>query len=314
MAPIGPDELVRLAHIAREHYIAGKTRVEIAEELGLSRFKVGRLLDDAVKNGIVTFEISVPGPVDVERSLELQRRYGLKRAVVVRTPTDSVEAVQEELGRVAAQLLEEIATADDVIGMTAGRTLGQLARSLGALPPCEVVQLAGVAGPLQATGVEVIRRVGEAANSRGWTLYAPLIASDAESAAAIRRQHDVQLTMNQFSRVTLALVAIGSWSPPDSQFFDNPAITADDHALLVEHRVQADIGSILIDRDGGLVNDIQDRCIAIGAEAMANIPEVIGVAGGASKAAAVRAALDSGLIDSLVTDLSLATRLLENHA
>ena len=314
MASIGPDELVRLAHIAREHYIVGKTRVEIAEELGLSRFKVGRLLDDAVKSGIVTFEISVPGPVDVERSLELQRRYGLKRAVVVRTPTDSPDAVQVELGRVGAELLAEISTAEDVIGMTAGRTLGQLARSLGMLSAREVVQLAGVAGPMQATGVEVIRRVGEAAKSRGWTIYAPLVASDAEAAAAIRRQHDVQQTMSQFGKVTLALVAIGSWSPPDSQFYDNPALTGTDHAMLLERGVQADIGSILIDRNGQLVDSIQDRCIAIEAAGLRAIPEVIGVAGGAPKSDAVRAALASGLLDSLVTDLALATRLLENHA
>ncbi|MBD7995688.1 DNA-binding transcriptional regulator [Arthrobacter sp. Sa2CUA1] len=312
MAPIGPDELVRLAHIAREHYIAGKTRVEIAEELGLSRFKVGRLLDDAVKCGIVTFDISVPGPVDVESSLKLQRRFGLTRAVVVRTPTDASEAVQEELGKVGAELLAELAAPDDVIGMTAGRTLGRLADSLGALPGCEVVQLAGVAGPVQATGVEVIRRVAEAARSRGWTLYAPIVASDPEAAAAIRRQHDVQQTMHQYSKVTLALVAIGSWAPADSQFFDNPALTAEDHAALLASGVQADIGSILIDRDGKTVNDIQDRCVAIDADELRRIPEVIGVAGGALKHDAVRAALRSGLIDSLVTDSTLANRLLEN--
>ncbi|MBD8044532.1 DNA-binding transcriptional regulator [Arthrobacter sp. Sa2BUA2] len=312
MAPIGPDELVRLAHIAREHYIAGKTRVEIAEELGLSRFKVGRLLDDAVKSGIVTFDISVPGPVDVESSLKLQRRYGLKRAVVVRTPTDASEAVQEELGKVGADLLTELAAPEDVIGMTAGRTLGRLADSLDSLPGCEVVQLAGVAGPVQATGVEVIRRVAEAARSRGWTLYAPIVASDPEAAAAIRRQHDVQQTMGQYSKVTLALVAIGSWAPADSQFFDNPAITAEDHAALLDSGVQADIGSILIDREGKVVNDIQARCVAIDDGELRRIPEVIGVAGGALKHDAVRAALKSGLIDSLVTDSTLAYRLLEN--
>jgi len=311
LAPIGPDELVRLAHIAREHYIAGKTRVEIAEELGLSRFKVGRLLDDAVKSGIVTFDISVPGPVDVECSLELQRRFGLTRAVVVRTPTDASEAVQEELGRVGAELLAELAAPDDVIGMTAGRTLGRLADSLGTLPGCEVVQLAGVAGPIQATGVEVIRRVAEASRSRGWTLYAPIVASDPEAAAAIRRQHDVQQTMEQYSKVTLALVAIGSWAPADSQFFDNPALTAADHAALLASGVQADIGSILIDREGKIVDDIQSRCVAINDAELRQIPEVIGVAGGALKHDAVRAALTSGLIDSLVTDSTLANRLLE---
>lgn len=314
MPPIGPDELVRLAHIAREHYVAGKTRVEIAEELGLSRFKVGRLLDDAVKSGIVKFEISVPGPIDVEYSLRLQQRFGLKRAVVVRTPVDSPEAVQEALGAVGADLLSEIATADDVIGMTAGRTLARLARSLQRLPACEVIQLAGVAGPLQATGVEVIRKVAEVAGTRGWTLYAPLIASDPEAAAAIRRQHDVRQTIDQFSRVTLALVAIGSWAPPDSQLHDNPALTAPDHARLIGLGVQADVGSILVDRAGRLVDAIQDRCVAVDAAGLRAIGEVIGVAGGKLKADAVRAALASGLIDSLVTDFALATALLEDPA
>lgn len=314
MTSIGPDELVRLAHIAREHYVNGKTRIEIAEDMGLSRFKVGRLLDDAVKNGIVTFEISVPGPIDVECSLQLQKRFGLRRAVVVRTPTDAPESIQEELGKVGAQLLAEVATADDVVGMTAGRTLGHLARSLETLPGCEVVQLAGVAGPVQATGIEVIRRVAETARSRAWGLYAPLIASDTEAAAAMRRQHDVQQTMKQFDRVTLALVAIGSWAPADSELFYNPAITAEDHAALLQRGVQSDIGSILLDREGNLIHDLQERCIAIDAAGLKKIPEVIGVAGGALKFEAVRAALKSGLLDSLVTDYSLASRLLENHA
>ena len=37
---MGPDELFQRAVIARRYYLEGRTRVEIAEEFGLSRFKV----------------------------------------------------------------------------------------------------------------------------------------------------------------------------------------------------------------------------------------------------------------------------------
>ncbi|MCW4355028.1 DNA-binding transcriptional regulator [Hoyosella sp. YIM 151337] len=307
---MGPDEQVRLAHIAREHFVVGKTRIEIADELGLSRFKVGRLLDDAIKSGIVRFEISVPGPIDDERSAALQRKFALKRAVVVRTPAELSDAVQEQLGRVGAELLQEIASPDDIIGMTAGRTLNQLGQALDTFETGEVVQLAGVAGPVQATGVEVIRRVSSVAHARAWMLYAPLIASDVAAAEAIRRQHDVAQTLRQFARVTLAFVAIGSWAPPDSQFYDNLGITPDRRRALERKGVVADIGAILIDSSGVVIDDVQQQCISIDQAGLRRIPEVVGIAGGARKTDAVRAALASGLINSLVTDSALAARLL----
>ena len=35
MAQLGPDALVRTAYIAQQHFIEGKTRIEIAAETGL---------------------------------------------------------------------------------------------------------------------------------------------------------------------------------------------------------------------------------------------------------------------------------------
>jgi DNA-binding transcriptional regulator LsrR (DeoR family) len=53
------------------------------------------------------------------------------------------------------------------------------------------------------------------------------------------------------------------------------------------------------------------RMIAIGAEQLRAVPEVIGVPYGDAKALAVRAALRSGVVTSLVTHTSLARTLLE---
>ena len=43
----GPAELVMLAAVARRHYLQNQSKVEIADELGISRFKVARMLESA---------------------------------------------------------------------------------------------------------------------------------------------------------------------------------------------------------------------------------------------------------------------------
>ena len=45
--PQGPAHLVLTASVSRRYYLDGKSKIEIAEELDLSRFKVARLLDAA---------------------------------------------------------------------------------------------------------------------------------------------------------------------------------------------------------------------------------------------------------------------------
>ena len=47
----GPAQLVLTASVARRYYLDGKSKIEIADEFKLSRFKVARLLDDARSSG-----------------------------------------------------------------------------------------------------------------------------------------------------------------------------------------------------------------------------------------------------------------------
>src|ERR671927_346283 len=64
----GPAHLVLTAAVARRYYVEDASKVEIAEEYGLSRFQVARLLDRARASGLVTITISAPGALDVDLS------------------------------------------------------------------------------------------------------------------------------------------------------------------------------------------------------------------------------------------------------
>ena len=62
----GPAQVVLAASIARRYYLDGRSKIEIADEFGLSRFKVARLLDAARESGLVRIEIRHPGQIDVD--------------------------------------------------------------------------------------------------------------------------------------------------------------------------------------------------------------------------------------------------------
>ncbi len=307
---LGPGRQVQIAHIATQHYLQNKTRVEIANETGLSRFKVGRLLDEAMSSGIVRIDIQSPSGVRLDLSVQLKERFGLQHVVVVDVPSDADDVLQVKLGATAGDLLSELLTDSDVLGLTSGRTLSAMARSLSTLPRCEVVQLAGVAGPLQETGLEVMRRVSAIAGVRPWTIYSPVVMSDAQAAVGVRRQPDTKQTFEQFSRVTIALGAVGSWKPENSQMIKNRALDDAAREQLLARGVVAEFGATLITDTGEVVHDIDDRCIAISEEQWRAIPTVIAVAGGQTKTRAIRAVLASGLLNGLVTDSATAERLL----
>lgn len=309
---MGPDELVRMGYVASRHYRDGRTRIEIADEMGLSRFKVARILEKAVELGIVRVEIVTSDVIDLELSVGLQTRFGLKRALAVVTPSEAPEVIQEFLGKVAAQLLTEIVVEGDLLGFTAGRTLNATASYLTSLAYSDLVALGGVAGPVKEHGVEVIRRVGRIAGGETWPIFAPLIVQDPVTATALRNDPLISEAFSRFDRVTKGVVAIGSWSPPDSQLYD----TAKDFGIaddLLSKGVVAELCATLLDRDGNIVSAVDDRAMSITAEQLRKVPEVIMVGGGPRKTLAVRSAIKSGLIDSVVTDARLAQRLLASE-
>lgn len=311
---LGPAELVAMATVARRFYIDGESKVQIADAVGLSRFKVARMLDEARELGMVRIEIRIPALIDGELSEALRARYGLRHAVVVDASSESESTLREQLATTAADLMSEIVSDDDVLGLGWGRTLTALAGSLRNLASCTVVQLSGaVSGErVDESSVEVARRIGSIAGNRTYAIYAPLVLPDAATARGLRRQPQVRAAMSRHADVTKAFVAIGSWNPPNSQLL--LSLAEDERSRLLGAGVCAEVCGTLIDEAGAEVRtDLAQRVISVDAEQLLAIPEVVAVAGGESKATAIRAAILGGFISGLVTD-SIVARDLLDHA
>ncbi|CAA9402124.1 MAG: Transcriptional regulator [uncultured Propionibacteriaceae bacterium] len=312
----GPAELILAASVARRYYGDGRSKIEIADEFGLSRFKVARLLDTAREQGLVRIEISHPGTIDVELSASLRRVFGLAHAVVVDTQEDDEASLRRQLGRAAAELLSEIVTVNDVIGLAWARAVSAMATELKRLPTVPVVQLTGAlsrstgsSSSIDDSSIDIVREVARIAGGPAHLFFAPFLVPNAATARSLRQQPDVASAFDKIASVTKAVAGIGRWAPAQSTLYE--AATPAEREELTEIGVCADIGGVFLAADGApLQTSMNDRMIAISAAQMAGIAEVIAIPYGITKEPAVLAALKSGLVNSLVTHASLATALL----
>lgn len=302
------DDQLLMAAVAKRYYFDNRTRVQLAEEFSVSRFKITRLLETAVSSGIVRISIVLPEAVDAELSLQLRKKFGLDRALVAVVHDARPQAVREVLGRAAAALLSDLVGDEDVLGVTSGRTIDAVARHLNRLAGCEIVQLTGMSGDLDDNPVEVLRRVAVLSGGRARSIYAPLTVATPEAASALKADRRIAEAFARFSSVTIAVASVGSWDPPESRFYD--ALTPQERHRLLDLDVLADVGGALLDRHGVPVHAFDDRILGVSAEQLAAIDQVIVVGGGTRKTEAIRATLRSGLVSCLVTDDAVALALL----
>ena len=313
MAELGPAELVLTAAVARRHYLHRQSKVEIAEELGISRFKVARMLDAAREMGLVRIEIVRQGTLDLDASARLQEEFGLRHAMVVDVHDRDAAALRHELGEAAAHLLQDVVTPRDVLGLPWSRTVHAVVGALESLPPVEVVQLTGaiVLPDFDSSAVDIVRRASRLADGTSRVFYAPFVLDDAASAEALRRQPPVAEGLARASSVTIAVVGIGGWAPGESTIHD--LLGAEERDALAQAGVVGELAGIFFDRQGRVCRPaVTARLITIGEADLRRIREVIAVVSGAAKQDAVRAALRGGLVHSLVTDAELARTLLDH--
>lgn len=308
----GPRELVLATEVARRHYLLGEAKTDIAETLGISRFKVARLIDLALSTGIVSISITPPDSLDTETSSRLRDHLGLEHALVAPgpAPTDA-PAARTVLSRLAADLLRELLDDGDVLGLPWSRTVSTLPAQLDGLPPVDVVQLTGAlqVPDVDSSAVSITREAARATGGRATLFFAPFLLEDAAAARAVRRQSEVRAAIAARSRVTHAVVGLGAWGEAASTIHD--AITDEERGAAARAGVVGEIAGALFDDQGrGVASPLARRLISVSVDELVAVPEVIAVCGGAQRAEAVRAAITGGLITGLVCDAALADELL----
>jgi DNA-binding transcriptional regulator LsrR (DeoR family) len=308
-----PLESLNTVLAARRFYLENVSKSAIAQELGISRFKVARLLSNALRDKVITINVSTPSDVDVDLSLEVAKEYGIPRCLVVKALEGADESINRaRFGRACADVLGDILEEQDVLGISWGRTLHSMVDVLPDLPACTVVQIVGSVptSDLHINSLDLIRRISEKSGGTAHVLQVPLVVDDPSVAEHLRQETHVARTIGMFDQLTKAVVGIGAWRPAQSALRD--AIPPVLRTALEAAGAAADICSTVLNEHGEevLSGDVAARCISIGAAQLRRCPNVIAIVRGTARATAIKAALRSGIVHHLITDDRTARALL----
>ena len=300
-----PDLLYRAARL---YYLEDATQAQVASALGTSRPTVSRLLAEARASGIVHIEVREPGSVTAaELASELASVLGLRRAFV--TPSASGVPPGTVLAPGVSAALEEAALAPgDGLLVSSGASVHAVAQQ--PLPSLPGVLLAPTVGGVDEPEEyyqtnEITRSVAVKVHGSPVLLYAPAMPSEV--------LHPVLLQDSSIRRVTslwhtarAALLGIGA--PPLTRS-SLPSFLPKDLPGL--DGAIGDICARPFDADGAPVFfPGVERLVAMELEELRRVPHAIGLAVGAVKVPAIRAAAKAGYINTLVTDSPTAQLLL----
>lgn len=310
-----PDSDLLAVRAAELYYDEDKTQDEIGAVLGLTRWKVGRLLTYARERGIVRIEIVHPRARRGGLERQLVERFSLRSAVVV--PTGSDDA-QQRVAQAAADYLTALRPVPRTLGVSWGRTMYDVAAALspGWATGVTVVQVNG--------GVSLNRRAGTAAATAAMIadkaaghavlLPSPAILERIETKQAIEADRTVASVL-ELARDASAIVYSAGVADESSVLVDSGYLTRDDVAELVRRGAVGDVIGRYIDADGNTVDpSLDERTVGLGHAQLRAADLAVFVIAGESKHDIARAVVANGLCTVLVTDEATAASLLEGNA
>ncbi len=319
LLPGGTDEARLMTKIARLYHEQGVRQPEIAERLSISQPRVSRLLKKAIEAGVVRTTVISPPGVFAELEGELEVAYGMRDVLVVDTGDEQDEtAITPALGAAAAYYLETSLTGGERIGISSWSAA--LLATIDSMRPrhahrCEsIVQLLGGLGQpsAQARATHMISRLVALTGATATYLPAPGLVASGQTRRALMKDSSIAIALEAYAELSVLLAGIGSLNPSPLLRASGNAISDEDQEKLRRKKAVGDVCMRFFDAAGQPVSShLDDRVVGIDAATLRNIPRRIGVAGGARKHDAIRAALLGGWINTLVTDSMTATYLHE---
>jgi DNA-binding transcriptional regulator LsrR (DeoR family) len=316
--PVEVAQLRLIAKVARMYHEGGIRQPQIATELNMSQARVSRLLRQASEIGVVRTVVALPPGVYTDLEERLQEKFGLRDAVVVDADGARGQVIPA-LGAATAQYLHATLMGGEVLGVSSwSATLLAAAQAMPARTSSRldrVVQIVGGHGD-PSVQVQANRLTGDLAavtGARPVLLPAPGLVSSPALRRALVKDPAIGDVLRSWKELDLALVGIGSLEPSPLLRQSGNALTEGEQDQLRGAGAVGDVCLRFFDADGAFLSTpLDQRVVSIAPADLRHVPRRVGVAGGASKFRAIRAALRGGWVNVLVTDLDTARGLVEN--
>jgi DNA-binding transcriptional regulator LsrR (DeoR family) len=306
-----------LITVARMYYVQAETMDAIAHHLGVSRSTVSRLLKEARERGLVRVTI-----VDPDRPLGrladlFQQHFRVNAHIVQVRPGASNVFRLDQVARTAADILGELVTDGDTVGVAWGTTTSSIATHLRPrdLSGVTVIGLNGGANH-QTTGLpyvgSILHRFADAFRGQEQLLALPAFFDDPATREAMWRERSTRHILRVRDSCRIALFGVGALGADlQSHVYASNYLSADDLDDLQRHGVVGDVCTVMLREDGSYRDlDINRRATGMTPAELQRVPRRICVVSGLAKASPVLGALRAGVATDLVIDQETARAVL----
>ncbi|MDP6382195.1 MAG: sugar-binding domain-containing protein [SAR324 cluster bacterium] len=302
------------SRVAWYYFKAGMTQAEIAEKLGLNRSRVINILNEARRDGTVSIHVQGKDAKLAKLEEALKKVWNLREVMVI--PKVADKQLKENLSIAGAHFLETcFDQRGGLVGLGWGHTVSGITMYLSRILPgkTEFVTLCG--GVTQYLAESRTGNVGAPLSGFYYPFHAlptPLLLSTKSLCENLLSETEVQTVMEKALHSDIALVGIGALMP-NSEFVRFGYRSTEELKTLKKDGAVGEMHGEYFNASGEpLELEQHQRLISIRLNKLCKIKHVVGVAGGADKIEAIRAALKGGYIHSLITDEKTAWALLNS--
>ena len=294
------------------YYFGAMTQQEIADQLGLTRLKVSKILSQARADGLVSIEIKLPLANCVALEDKLKARFALD-AVSVAPALPDAEAQQQAIGGAAAAMLDPLLKDGVSLGVGWGRTLSAAARALKPRRHSLSVVTGLMGGMTRGFGANTFELATEFARALGAEccyLTAPIYCPSVESRSMLLTHYGLADVMRRAREGQIALVSCGDLTPR-SLLASTHTVSEALESLIKAGAVGDLLGTFLDEYGRPVDHPLNARVMALSPQELKAYPVSILASGGPLKASVLRGILNARYVRRLVTDESAAEALLQ---
>lgn len=238
---------------------------------------------------------------------QLRLRFGLKMVFIVPGDADQSPQTLRELGRAGAQALKLHMGADDVVAVTGGSTMAQLANQLSTAVPMKGVYFVPARGGLGESLDYQASTIASTMAKRMGAQYRLLHVPDhlgEEAYTSLMQEPNVREVVDVIRKARIVVHGIG-----DAMVMARRRKVDEATQMAMQNEgALAEALGYYFDHTGAVIHRMST--VGLRVEDLESADVVIGVAGGRSKGEAIAAVLRFGCDDILVTDEAAALEIM----
>lgn len=302
-------------NVAKLYYRSDFSQQKIAQELGVSRPSISRLLQYAKDKGYVN--IQIVDPVEDMSIMEqrLKDKLHLKDVKIASSTINDEEEIKKYISIAAAQYLDGIIKDGDIIGVGWGTTLHNISQALipRSIKGSQVVQLEGGLSNSEWNNYsrEILENFANNFNTVAQYLPLPVIFDNKATKEQVDKDRYIKRILELGRHANIALFSVGTVRP--NALFFRLGYTDIQEQEKIQRNSVGDICSRFFDVEGRVCNrDLDERTVGITLSELRDKEYSIMISGGEGKINAIKAALKGRYANVLITDQFTGKALLED--